>query len=448
MVVEEEKKRTAGNTDRCEGHSVHFRLQSTVRCRGPRLTGHPSKNKRQRHEAQKKKETCLWSSTATLCVSQINPHTLLPDTLEPTSVEDVVTEDQCVLAVLASDCAMLRVRLDEVMVIETGDNGAIFSVAFHSDGMQLLGGKQFGLQRWRVADGHEVGNQMGMDVNAISVSRDGKWIVCGTTEGANVWDAKTHEKSIEVEGTDYVRAVDISPESTRFATAAGAVHTASIWDIITGKRLVGPLQQDSYTNGIKFSPNGEHVATASDDSIRVFDSRNGNQLITIDVRIRRWGATTPLAWSNNGQQLFAASSDRKIKAFEVSTGSQLAELQVDGDDDEVVSIALATNGKFLATFAGHSISFWDTSMLTQIGPAIDDSQKIRSIALSPDCSCLATGGADGNITIRNLNNILPDLYGPFHVSIYSFTILLYMPRTVFPISISPLGTYSRRSRIG
>ena len=325
-------------------------------------------------------------------------------------------------------------------MIETG-RGPIFSVAFHSDGMQLLSGKQDGLRRWRVADGQEVGNQIPMDVNAISMSRDGKWIVYGTVKGASVWDAKTLEKAIEVdsESTNYVDAVDISPESTRFATGTGehgGGNNASIWNVITGERLVGPLQHDGRLVGIKFSPNGEHIATANDGSIqvRVFDSRNGDQLITIDARIPSWGAITPLAWSNNGEQLFVASGDSKIKSLDVSTGSQLAELQVHGDN-EVVSIVLAANGKFLATFANHSISFWDTSTLTQIGPVIDDSQRVRSIALSPDCSYLVTGGWNGNITLRNLNNILPDLYGPFHVSIFEFTILSdksYM--------ISPLGT--------
>ena len=333
-------------------------------------------------------------------------------------------------------------------MIETDDRSAIYSVAFHSDGMQLLSGKGAGLRRWRVADGQEVGDRMGMGLNyAISVSRDGKWIVCGTNKGASVCDAKTHEKVIEVESANDVGAVDISPESTRFATGAGRDdHIASIWNIVTGERLVGPLQHDAYIDGIKFSPNGEHIATANDNSIRVFDSRNGDQLITINARIpySTWAATTPLAWSNNGKQIFAASSDRKIKSFDVSTGSQLAEFQVHGDG-EVLSIALAPNGKFIATFAGHSISFCDTSTLTQIGPVVDNSQDVRSIVLSPDCSYLATGGFDGNITIRNLNNILPDLY---RVSIYAFTILSDKPYVVFLFSISSLGSCSRRGRIG
>jgi WD40 repeat protein len=308
-------------------------------------------------------------------------------------------------------------------VIETGNRSAIYLMAFDSDGMQLLSGKDDGVRRWRVADGQEVGNRMPMDVNAIAVSRDGKWIVCGTEAGASVWDAKAQEKTMEVEDTNFVGTVDISPESTKFATATGGVDkTASIWNIITGERLVGPLQHDAYVASIKFSPNGEHIATvAHDNTIRVFDSHNGDQLIAIKTDIPSWSAITPLAWSNNGEQFFTASSGHKIKSFDVSTGSQLAEFEVHGDD-EVMSIALSANGKFLATSADRFISFCDVPTLTQIGPVVEDSRNIRSIALSPDCSYLATGGYDGNITIRNLNNILPGLYGPFRVSIYACTI--------------------------
>ena len=326
-------------------------------------------------------------------------------------------------------------------MIETGDDGAIFCVAFHSDGTQLSSGKDDGVRRWRVADGQEVGNRFTKDVYAISASRDGRWIVCGTREGASVWDAKSQEKVIEVEGTDYVGAVDISPESTRFATGAGlGDRKASIWNIITGERLVGPLRHDGYIAEMKFSPNGEHIATADrGHSIRVFDSHNGDQLIAIETDTPTWSPITPLAWSNNGERIFAVSSDRKIRSFDVSTGSQLAESQV-LSISEVVSIALAANGKFLATFADHSITFWDTSTLTQIGPVIEDSQRIRSIALSPDSSYLATGGFDGNITIRNLNNILPDLFGPFRVSTYAFTILSDRSHIVIPLLKSPSGT--------
>ena len=186
--------------------------------------------------------------------------------------------------------------------------------------------------------------------------------------------------------------------------------------------------------------NSEHIATATSHSIRVFHSHNGDQLITIKTDIHSSWPSTPLARSNNGQQFFAASRDREIKCFDVSSGSQLAKSQVDGDG-ELDSIALAANGKFLATFVDHSISFWDISTLTQIGPVI------MSIALSPDFSYLATGGRGGNITIRNLNNLPPELYGPFRVSIYAFTILSNESHILSPLDFSHLKNSGRRDLV-
>jgi len=320
-------------------------------------------------------------------------------------------------------------------VIETGDSRAIYSVAFHPDGAHLFSAARDGVRRWRVADGQEVGTQMGaVETTAISVSRDHKWIVCGTEEGACVWNAKTQEKAIEVEGGTFVDAVDISPDSTRFATGTGWTSfkkgSIAIRNILTGERLVGPLQHNSPVRVVRFSPNGERIASVcpAKRSLHVFDSHNGDQLVTINNIgiLSLWTSITPLAWSDNQQQIFIASGSNKIESFDVSTGSQLAEWQVHGTASSIVSIALASNGKFLATFARGStgISFWDTSTHSQIGPVIQDGQWIRSIALSSNCSYLATGGFNGNITIRSLSSILPDSYGPFLVSICAFTTLM------------------------
>ncbi|KAI9568636.1 hypothetical protein HD554DRAFT_698395 [Boletus coccyginus] len=94
---------------------------------------------------------------------------------------------------------------------------------------------------------------------------DHKWIVCGTENGgASVWSAKTQEKAVAVEGVKSVRTVDISPDSIRFATGTGSPNNeASIWNILTGERLIGPLQHDSSVEGIKFSPNVTMVTASS-----------------------------------------------------------------------------------------------------------------------------------------------------------------------------------------
>lgn len=245
-----------------------------------------------------------------------------------------------------------------------------------------------------------------MHLDAISVSEDGKWVVCGTMDGASVWDGEMYKEVTNVEGGNRVYAVDVSPDSTRFATGT-TENEASIWSITTGQRLVGPLQHDGIVTGIRFSPNGEHVATTrSGGSICVFDSHTGDELVVIKTATPTSFPFTPLVWSNDGQKIFAVSSDNKIKSFVVSTGSQLTESSILGDNVE--SVALAPNGKFIATCAARSILFLDTSTLTQIGPTIEDSQSIWSIAISPDSSYLATGQHDGKIVVRGLGHILHD----------------------------------------
>ena len=193
-------------------------------------------------------------------------------------------------------------------------DGSLYTVAFHPDRVHFYGGTRNGIRRWRVADGQEVGKQAGMDLNAISVSRDGKWVVCGTTKGTSVWDAELQEKVVEVEDTDHVNAVDVSPESTRFATATEG-RKASIWSITAGERLVGPLEHGSDVNrGIKFSPDGGHIAIACLRSIHVFNSYNGDQLITIDNPMPDWDPITPIVWPSDSQ-LFTISKGGKIKSF-------------------------------------------------------------------------------------------------------------------------------------
>ena len=309
-------------------------------------------------------------------------------------------------------------------VIDTGASGQILSVAFHPDGRHLFsGGEDKAVRQWDVATGQEVGEPMEMDSNvyAIAVSSDHRWIVTGSFCSTSVWDAKTHENVIEVEVEAGSISIDIHPDSSRFASGRYFEQTVNIWDITTGERLLGPLQHDNRPLGVKFSPGGEYIAAAGDQYTRVFDSRSGNQLTSIKIGMPTWCPMTPLAWSSDGQQIFTASCHRKLRAFDAPAGSQLAESQPIHDHGDVASITLPIgNGKFISTFATSSISFWDTSTFTQIGPAIEDRERIRSIALSADGSSLATGGRNGKITIRSLSGLLPECYGPFNVGSCAF----------------------------
>ena len=301
------------------------------------------------------------------------------------------------------------------MVLE-GGAGEVWAVAFHPDGKHFFDGTRNEIRRWRVADGQELGKQTGMNLNAISVSKDEKWVVCGTMSGASVWDAELREKVVEVENGKYVFSVDVAPDCTKFAT--GRSGNAKIWSITTRERLLGPLKHGGGgVRGVKFSPDGGRLATAcSDSTIRIFDAHNGDQLISIENPTRP-NSFLPITWSTNGQQLFAVSEDYHIRSFDSSTGSLLAKWQIHESSDGPMTITLSANGKFIASSAGRFVSFWDTSTHTQLG-IVEETHDIQSIALSPDGCRLATGSrSSGSPIIWHLRGILPGSYLPGNVSI-------------------------------
>ena len=260
-----------------------------------------------------------------------------------------------------------------------------------------------------------------MKVWAIAVSKDHKWVVCGSDEGANVWDAELHEKILEVESTlTSVFAIDLSPDSTQLATSAR--REASVWSITSGKRIIGPLKHNEVVIGVRFSPSGKQIATLiPGGSVRIFDSHNGDQLLDIkaDSPSQFTVGVIPLAWSNDGHQIFAITDNNMIKSFAFPTGSPLAKSPVLKHER---SICIAGgNGKFIATVSEEAVSFLDSSTLAKIGTAISrDSEGKWSTAVSLESGRIAVGREDGKIIVHNLANFLPDSYGPFHVSICPF----------------------------
>jgi len=304
--------------------------------------------------------------------------------------------------------------MNNTRTIEVEGRGAVWSLVFLEDGKSFLSGGEDGMIRqWRVEDGREVGQpyRTSSGVQTIAASGDRKWIVTGEERMATVWNRITHQSSFTVdEHTGWVRSVDISPDSTRFATGA-TDNNVFIWDIETGIRLIGPLRHDKHVVAVKFSPDGNYVATVSlCRELRIYNADNGELLRAIPVKAH---STNPIAWSSDSRRIFIITSDAAVRQLYVETGTFISEWTVPGDlENSFISIALPRNGRFIASFVGRSLSLWDTSNSERFGPVFDHPRNPRlwSIALSSDNNYIATGGENGVITLRNLNNIIPMYY--------------------------------------
>ncbi|KIK18428.1 hypothetical protein PISMIDRAFT_44188, partial [Pisolithus microcarpus 441] len=267
----------------------------------------------------------------------------------------------------------------------------VWAVAF-VDESQVVGGYEHGdIRRWKIEDGQQQGPtiKLGDDFRSLAVSNDGRWIVSGDHgKKAIVWDADTHEKAHESTGYDgSVTGIDISSDCTKVVAGSyGTAGTARIFGITSGAELLPPFSH-CRVRGVKFSPDGSRFATVSNDSgFRVYSTHDGNVLFDSG----RQGSSnasvlvTPLAWSSDGQQLFAASKG-KITCFDVSDSS-CSEWSI---HDTGSDVSIASNGRFIACSAGKSVSLWDCVSHKQVGTIITHTASINCIALSPSGGYLA-----------------------------------------------------------
>ena len=288
-------------------------------------------------------------------------------------------------------------------------SGRALSVIFKPDSRHLVTADSSGsLRQWRVDSGQEItpSEMKAKDsVYAAVVSVDGRWIVSGDlAHRVIVWNTVTHTIATEItEHTNCVCAVDVSSDSTRFASGSHD-STVRIFSIISGIRLVPPLQHDGPVTGVKFSPDGCRIAsiTHSNPSVRVYDAHSGNKLFDFPINVT-WTPTTPLAWSSDGQQVFAASPG-SITSLNTSTSSR-SEWPIHNSNDNVSAV---THGRFIACAVGTSVSFWDYTSRQQIC-SINHATPISCISISRDGRYLACGH-DKGITVHNLGGRVPRNY--------------------------------------
>ena len=276
----------------------------------------------------------------------------------------------------------------------------VFLVTFLANGELVLSVSEDRIQVWRVEDGKQMARmkiRRATDCCSLAVSKDSKWIAVGTHQGdVCMWSANTYKQVFVLE--DYfvdILALDFSPDSTQLVSVSEN-FTVTVWDIATRKQ-VHALHHRESVRAAKYSPQGDRIAIATEDSIRVHDSNDGSSLVDIKVTVT---LLNELLWSNN--YLFVVS-DSKIKQFEASTGSVISEWPLP-DTASAQRIAIPKHGEFIAYSVGRTVTCWDTSTHAQLG-LIQYSQDIFSIAVTPDDKFIAVCGKAGKFSFESLSPI-------------------------------------------
>ncbi|HMV57135.1 MAG TPA: WD40 repeat domain-containing protein [Nitrospira sp.] len=283
--------------------------------------------------------------------------------------------------------------------------------------------------------------------------------------GGQDFDAASFSTVLEPSSNDYsleeqrVTSMALSPSEGLLATG-DLDGTLKIWDVQTCKLLKILLVKESedprLSDGIgitslTFSPDGRWLAGGSRDRvIRIWKvaplpsiqetykvsghqgavrslaySQDGRYLASVGGgTIRTWkidGQVTEMAvfptdnlhdfavlLSRDGQTLFSGGHENVVRVWDLKTGTITRSLNVPGrvralalsPDDRMVAAALEAKGP---EWTGISIKVWNSQSSQLMLDLEAHGESALSVAFSPDGQRIASGGADGNAHVWNVN---------------------------------------------
>ncbi|KAL2826365.1 WD40-repeat-containing domain protein [Aspergillus pseudoustus] len=198
--------------------------------------------------------------------------------------------------------------------------------------------------------------------------------------------------------TSSVRAVAFSPDGEMVASASDD-RTVRLWDPATGAQRRTLQGHTGSVNTVAFSPDGETVASASDDrTVRLWDPAIGAQRRTLKGHT---GSVNAVAFSPDRETVASASTDGTVQLWDLATGVQHHTLQ--GHTGPVRAVVFSPNGEMVASASiDHTVRLWDPATGAQHCTLKGHMNSVNAVAFSPDGQMIASASDDRSMRLWDL----------------------------------------------
>ncbi|KAH7729544.1 receptor for activated protein kinase c [Aphelenchoides avenae] len=206
----------------------------------------------------------------------------------------------------------------------------VLSVAFSADNRQIVSGsRDRTIKLWNTLAHckHTIAEECHTDwVSTVrfSPNQANPLIVsAGWDKVVKVWNlSNCRLKTNHIGHTGYINAVTVSPDGSLCASG-GKDGDAMLWDLNEGKHLY-TLGGNDVINALAFSPNRYWLCAAVGPIVKIWDLEDKTAVDELKLDVAS-GSTkkaaplcTSLAWSTDGQTLFAGYTDNTIRVWRVS----------------------------------------------------------------------------------------------------------------------------------
>ncbi|MYB94577.1 hypothetical protein F4054_11160 [Candidatus Poribacteria bacterium] len=263
---------------------------------------------------------------------------------------------------------------------------------------------------------------------ALTFSADAILIASAHGNSIYVWDTATGTAfAILDEHPDSIKALALSPDSAKLATAAGD-WTVRLWEVGTGKYLNSLTGHPSAVNAVAFSPDGKILASAG-SSLRLWDANTGELLHTDNNDL---GSISKVVFAADGNTLATGGGwYRTAHLWDVKTGTlqkslkghtgKIRDIAFSPDSRTLVTaleklstvptepgrlywpLVFSPDGKILVSSGGESrsnkVTFWQTDPGAPLFTLEGHASPVTEYAFSSDSKIFASGSEDAAVVL-------------------------------------------------
>lgn len=290
------------------------------------------------------------------------------------------------------------------------DGSRSANIAFSPDGGLFASAGDFGdVVLWDTHSGQQDGEPLSgyeREVSSLAFAPDGKTLISGSMDGTVIfWDVGSRralQTSVKALRSP-VWSLACSPDDK--TVVAGGDAELVFWDLATRKQVGAPVRsQKDRIWTLAFNPRGDLLASAENNLVvSIWKAGQHDHPFKMVGTPAEPGSfeVMPVGASFNsaGTVLAASSQSHAVTLWNVKKW-QMVPPPLYGHTQAVTSVAFKPGGKLLATgSADGDIRLWDVETHELIGTLSAQSEAVNSIAFSPEGTVLGSVGDQDSIIL-------------------------------------------------